>query len=559
MLAFVANCVVMMIEVAAARILSLRAGNSLYTWTSVIGIVLGGITLGNLVGGRLADRFDCRKLIAFLFLLGAVTSFAVPLLDHAFEEWDSWDKLEKLQSWPLRIALHVTVVFLIPSTCMGLVGPLVAKLALVERSGTGRTVGNVYAAGALGSIAGTFAAGFWLIDWLGTSGVVVGAAGLLGILGTLLAPSVARPFFVVAWPFIVGAAVTFLLPAGPRFYREWKGDSGRLILSDTHAEDEIYRDVSQYAFIRVTDVRKAGTRRLYLDNLLHAVWVVGKDTELFYSYEKIYASVTERFGRGREAIHTLFVGGGGYVFPRYVRARWPRGRIQVVEIDPAVTEADFVGLGLDRAHVRILPRAVAEAPRATGADASEPGAAEEARPMEAYHLDGRNHVEDLLKLRRDGSHIEPFDFIYGDAFNDFSVPFHLVTIEFAEKLKALLRPRTGLYLMNIIDIYASGKFLGAIYNTLRKTFPNVYILSTLPNSLEEGVTQRDTFIVIGALEALDLEGLGTREGETPFSGELLKEEHLRLLEQRSGGLVLTDDFSPVENLLEPVVRHRGDK
>ena len=40
-----------------SRVVAKYFGNSLYTWTGVIGIVLGGISLGNYIGGKLADRF----------------------------------------------------------------------------------------------------------------------------------------------------------------------------------------------------------------------------------------------------------------------------------------------------------------------------------------------------------------------------------------------------------------------------------------------------------------------------------------------------------------------
>ena len=46
-----------------------------------------------------------------------------------------------------------------------------------------------------------------------------------------------------------------------------------------------------------------------------------------------------------------------------------------------------------------------------------------------------------------------YDFIYGDAFNDFSVPWHLTTSEFTSDVKKLLDPERGVFLANIIDIY----------------------------------------------------------------------------------------------------------
>jgi hypothetical protein len=62
--------------------------------------------------------------------------------------------------------------------------------------------------------------------------------------------------------------------------------------------------------------------------------------------------------------------------------------------------------------------------------------------------------------------------------------------------------------------------------------------------------------VIGALAPLDLAELGQREGEEKFEGSLLTEEHLAQLREKSHGVVLTDDYAPVEYLLKEVVRRK---
>ena len=54
---FVASCCTLILELVAGRILAPFIGVSLYTWTSIIGVVLAGISLGNYLGGRIADRW----------------------------------------------------------------------------------------------------------------------------------------------------------------------------------------------------------------------------------------------------------------------------------------------------------------------------------------------------------------------------------------------------------------------------------------------------------------------------------------------------------------------
>jgi hypothetical protein len=57
----------MVLELVAARLIARYLGSSLYTWTAVIGVVLGGITLGNYLGGRVADSYPARRSLAGLF------------------------------------------------------------------------------------------------------------------------------------------------------------------------------------------------------------------------------------------------------------------------------------------------------------------------------------------------------------------------------------------------------------------------------------------------------------------------------------------------------------
>ena len=84
------------------------------------------------------------------------------------------------------------------------------------------------------------------------------------------------------------------------------------------------------------------------DKLMHSDIVMGSILELKYSYERIHAAATHLLSEGRDKLSVLVIGGGGYVFPRYVEQVWPGSRIDVVEIDPGVTEAAIQAFGLQR-------------------------------------------------------------------------------------------------------------------------------------------------------------------------------------------------------------------
>ena len=60
-LAFFSSLCIMILELVSSRLVARHVGSSLTAWTSVIGIILGGICLGNVLGGRLADRVEPRR------------------------------------------------------------------------------------------------------------------------------------------------------------------------------------------------------------------------------------------------------------------------------------------------------------------------------------------------------------------------------------------------------------------------------------------------------------------------------------------------------------------
>src|SRR5205823_4487471 len=71
LLAFSSSLCIMILELESSRLVAQHVGASLTVWTSVIGIILGGICLGNVLGGRLADRVEPRRAVGPLFALGS--------------------------------------------------------------------------------------------------------------------------------------------------------------------------------------------------------------------------------------------------------------------------------------------------------------------------------------------------------------------------------------------------------------------------------------------------------------------------------------------------------
>ena len=160
---FASGAIVMVLELVGSRLLAPFFGNSLFVWTSLIGVMLAFMALGGYVGGRLADR-RLSTTILFWILLGASASISVVALAER-------SLLSALAEGPnLRVAavLSAAILFAIPSMLLGAVSPYCTRLRLHALADSGATVGSLYALSTFGSIVGTFAAGFWLIATVGS-------------------------------------------------------------------------------------------------------------------------------------------------------------------------------------------------------------------------------------------------------------------------------------------------------------------------------------------------------------------------------------------------------
>lgn len=479
---FISNACVMILELVAGRIIAPQVGVSLYTWTSVIGVVLAGMSLGNYLGGRLADRCASRRLLGAVFLLGGIASLGILAADTL--------AIAARVEWPiiLEILVLIAVLFFPSAVILGLISPIVVKLAVQDLARAGSTVGRISAAGTAGSIVGTFATGFWLIAWLGTHAVVLGVAIVLLVVGLL--------FLVTGrvWHDAALAALVLLAPLGVL----WAGWTQSQCLRETN-----------YFCIKVREDERDGKaiRVLVLDRLVHSYSSLDDPTNLVYHYEQTYAELTGYQTARHASTRMLFIGGGGYTFPRYVEATYPESAIDVIEIDPEVTATAFEHLGLAR-DTRVR----------------------------TFNEDAR-----LYLAREPG---ERYDIIYGDAFNDFSVPYHLTTREFNERVRTWLSD-DGLYVVNIID-GALGRFLRAYVRTLQQTFEHVYVI---PRLKDWRSVSRDTFVIAACNRALPMHAFppGSR-----FAEGVLSPEELEALLSDSELALLTDRHAPVEQMLAPV-------
>jgi spermidine synthase len=554
LIVFLSSACTLVIELIAGRIMAPYLGVSLYTWTSIIGIVLAGMSVGNYLGGRVADRVPSRRTLGLIFLAAGVASLGILVVTD----------LVVAARLPLsllpRIVFYTTAIFFLPSLVLGMVSPVVVKLVLADLGRTGSTVGTIYAMSTVGSIVGTFLTGFWLLSWLGTRmivWVVGGSLLLIGLaVGDFLRPrrglgivaltglGAAAAFWLNAIGVLSGitwrAVELFALPAvvlGPPLilagglrWRRIATGSGAIAIaiaavvglgwSIGHYRAPC-RIESDYFCIQILEAMAGGrgARSLMLDRLVHSYVVLDDPTVLGYGYERAYAELTAMHAAGRTGLDTLFIGGGGYTFPRYVEAAYPDASVDVIEIDPAVTRATYEHLGLSR-ETRIR----------------------------SFNHDARTFLLEWTDPKR-------YDIIYGDAFNDLSIPYHLTTVEFNRMLATRLKP-DGIYLANVIDKLEGGEFLKAYANALRRVFSHVHILARSDDLLP---FDRNTYVILAGRQPLDRARLAAATSAEPFFRTVaLPEARLAAYLASGRALTLTDDFAPVDQLLANLFVERGN-
>ncbi|MCO6451691.1 MAG: fused MFS/spermidine synthase [Caldilineales bacterium] len=493
LIVFISNACIMIIELVAGRMVAPYIGVSLYTWTGVIGVILAGISLGNYIGGKLADSRASRQLLGALFIASGLATFSILFTVNLVGDWGT------PPSWPLIVSVlfFVAAVFLLPSVILGCISPIVVKLTLRDLHNTGDVVGKIYASSAAGSIAGTFLTGFFLISWFGTSTILLVVGAVLIILGILLGQ------WRKGWRWqIIAIVLVVIFVVVPPVQALRQGPCWR---------------ETNYFCIKVYDKEQDDgslVRVLALDRLVHSYTSLDDPTKLVYGYEQMYAEASEYLMQRISRPKALFIGGGGYTFPKYLEAVYPQTVIDVVEIDPAVTQTAYSVLGLQP-------------------DTSIRSINEDARQF-------------FINLNPDVH----YDLVLGDAFNDYSVPYHLTTHEFNQLVRAHLSDE-GVYLVNLID-GTEHRFLAAYVRTLRQTFPHVYVAPTGEGWRD---VSRTTYVVMASPSPLDLEELRALRGNNQsheLDRWLLEPSELEEILVAVPPIQLTDDYVPVDNLLATV-------
>lgn len=67
--AFLVGFLIMVLEIIGSRVLAPYVGTTIIVWTSLIGVILGSLSLGYYLGGKLADKKPEIDILFFLLVI----------------------------------------------------------------------------------------------------------------------------------------------------------------------------------------------------------------------------------------------------------------------------------------------------------------------------------------------------------------------------------------------------------------------------------------------------------------------------------------------------------
>lgn len=172
---FICGAVVMAYEIVGSRMLGPYVGTSMVVWSSIIGIILFSLSLGYYYGGKMADKNPKYTNLAVIIAISAL----LIVISTLFKDAILTALLSLTTNVKIVSVLASIVLFSLPAFGLGMVSPFAARLKMKDIKTSGATVGSLYALSTLGSITGTFLAGFYFIPSFRITSILLILASIL--------------------------------------------------------------------------------------------------------------------------------------------------------------------------------------------------------------------------------------------------------------------------------------------------------------------------------------------------------------------------------------------
>lgn len=481
---FFAGMSVMAVELGASRLLAPYFSSSQIVWTIIIGTIMIAMALGNIWGGRSADKNPNPDKLYIRIIIAAVWIAAIPVLGKYIIVVISAALVFTVSNNFLICAafLSCMIIFVFPLFLLGTVTPSLVKYTMDSLDDSGATVGKLGAFNTIGSIIGTFLPTFVTIPAVGTNVTFLIFAGILLILSLIYFISAKAKKKQCITGFIL-----FLICCA-------FGTSGSFAFWET---DLLYEGESIYNYLQV---KETDDSIILSTNVLFGVQsIMKKDggvTGMYYDYALAAPAMA-----GCVNGDVLILGMGTGTYAKQCADYYGATSIKGVEIDEKIT--NLAGRYFE------LPDSV---------------------PVKTY--DGRAYL---------AADKEKYDVIMVDAYQDITIPFQMSSIEFFTLVKEHLK-ENGVMVVNMnMHSDEDGNINDYLSDTIADVFDYVYVADV------RGSTNRELFAtqnkealsefdaVMGAIDNEELKMMLGRVSEG-------------LIPYEKGEYVLTDDKAPVELL-----------
>ena len=484
---FFAGMSVMAVELGASRLLAPYFSSSQIVWTIIIGTIMIAMALGNIYGGKSADKSPDPDKLYGRILIAAVWIALIPVVGKYIVLGISALLIFTVSSNFLIVAAFAAcmVIFVFPLFLLGTVTPSLVKYSVDSLDDSGKVVGTLGAFNTIGSIIGTFVPTFISIPAVGTSITFLIFAGILLALAIV--------YFVGSRSGkkkVIVSSVIFVLCCA-------------LGYSDSFAfweKNLTYEGESIYNYLQVSETDK---RVVLSTNVLFGVQSVymkeGGLTGMYYDYAMAAPLMVP--DKAPSDMNVLILGMGTGTYATQCKKYFGDMAIEGVEIDDKIT-------ALSRQYFS-LPEDV---------------------PVTTY--DGRAYLQAVD---------EKYDVIMVDAYQDITIPFQMSSVEFFNMVKDHLT-ENGVMVVNM-NMRGSGE--GNINQYLSDTIASVF--GTVYTADVKGSTNRELFASdnvkmvddlkenVAGLENSDLQNMMITVADTSTRYD-------------GGHYIMTDDKAPVELL-----------
>lgn len=485
---FFAGMSLMAVELGASRLLAPYFSSSQIVWTIIIGTIMIAMALGNIYGGRAADKNPDPDRLYIRIIIASVWLAAIPVLGKYVIVGISALMIFAVNSNLLIWAAFAAcmVVFVFPLFLLGTVTPSLVKYTVDSLDHSGRTVGILNASNTIGSIIGTFIPTFVTIPAVGTSATFLIFAGILLLLAIIYFISAKRKLVQVAIAVVL--TIIFCIFGATSSFAFWQ-------------DDIEYEGESVYNYLQVTE---NDSEVILSTNVLFGVQSMleksGGLTGMYYDYAM--AAPYMAGVHQRDNLEVLILGMGTGTYATQCSRYFDNLHFEGVEIDEKI-------IALSRQYFE-LPESV-----------------------EVTLYDGRAYLNAIDKT---------YDIIMVDAYQDITIPFQMSSVEFFTLVKEHLN-EGGVMVMNMNMRAGGDEGINAyLSDPVASVFGEVYTINVARSSNVELFAAVEGSNILGKMT----ENAGMEENTelNALMARILDE----LTEYQGGGKIMTDDRAPVELL-----------